>query len=342
MAGRRAGGHRRFVHLVFLRPERRRPMRRFTAMLSAPLSHMPAITRAAPVRPPEVVPPPPPEPLYVFLKPEIDQGLVTVLGDHAMPIVRIRNKGMFPSGSATINQRLLSICCERIGNALKEEKGPVQVIGYTDNQPIHTVRFPSNYPVVDRSRRGRARPDRESSGRSRPGHRDRQGRRRSDRLRTPTRKAATRTGASKSCCGGKAKMRAVLQFLRVPLVPDLHRRRPARPADLVLRTVPVVPRILDRPRAIIIAVLVRDLGGRELLARPPPQEERRRVGGGRDRDRRRSVARRVRRGSRGDARQADQRADAAEEGLRNRAATCTNSRGTRSSARPAPARPPLC
>jgi type VI secretion system protein ImpK len=118
----------------------------FSAMLAAPLTSMPAITRTAPVRPPEVVQPPPPEPLYVFLKPEIDEGLVTVIGDHAMPIVRIRNKGMFPSGSATINQGYYRLL-ERIGNALKEEKGPVQVIGYTDNQPIRTVRFPSNYQL---------------------------------------------------------------------------------------------------------------------------------------------------------------------------------------------------
>lgn len=118
----------------------------FSAMLAAPLSHMPAITRVAPVRPPEIVQPPPPEPLYVFLKPEIDEGLVTVIGDHSMPIVRIRNKGMFPSGSATINQGYYRLL-ERIGTALREERGPVQVIGYTDNQPIHTVRFPSNYQL---------------------------------------------------------------------------------------------------------------------------------------------------------------------------------------------------
>jgi type VI secretion system protein ImpK len=118
----------------------------FSTMLAAPLSSMPAITRTAPVRPPEVVQPPPPEPLYVFLKPEIDEGLVTVIGDHAMPIVRIRNKGMFPSGSATINSGYYRLL-DRIGNALKAEKGPVQVIGYTDNQPIHTVRFPSNYQL---------------------------------------------------------------------------------------------------------------------------------------------------------------------------------------------------
>jgi type VI secretion system protein ImpK len=87
-----------------------------------------------------------PDRLYVFLKPEIDQGLVTVLGNHAMPIVRIRNAGMFASGSATVAPSYYRLL-ERIGEALKAERGPVTVNGYTDNQPIHTVRFPSNFQL---------------------------------------------------------------------------------------------------------------------------------------------------------------------------------------------------
>ena len=145
MAAAAAGHHRRPVRLVFLQPQRivgRNVLRH----ARGPANPMPAITRVAPVRPPEAAVPPPPEPLYVFLKPEIDQGLVTVLGDHSMPIVRIRNQGMFPSGSATVNQGYYRLL-ERIGAALRQEKGPVQVIGYTDNQPIHTVRFPSNFQL---------------------------------------------------------------------------------------------------------------------------------------------------------------------------------------------------
>ena len=115
----------------------------FSKQLAAPLSHMPQIVRLAPVRPPPVVAPPP-EPLYVFLKPEIEQGLVTVLGDRSTPIVRIRNRGLFASGSATVAPNYIRLL-ERIGEALKAEKGPVQVTGYTDNQPIHTVQFPSNF-----------------------------------------------------------------------------------------------------------------------------------------------------------------------------------------------------
>jgi type VI secretion system protein ImpK len=118
----------------------------FGRQLAAPLTHMPQIVRAPAVRPPPpiVVAPPAVEPLYVFLKPEIDAGLVTVLGDHSTPIVRIRNRGMFPSGSATVAPTYFRLL-ERIGEALKVEKGPVQVTGYTDNQPIHTVQFPSNF-----------------------------------------------------------------------------------------------------------------------------------------------------------------------------------------------------
>lgn len=120
----------------------------FDRMLGAPLSHMPAIARTRPVLPPTMPAAMPGEPdrLTAFLKPEIDRGLVSVLGDRATPIVRIRNRGMFASGSAAVSapsQPLL----ERIGQALNAENGPVEVNGYTDNQPIHTVRFPSNFQL---------------------------------------------------------------------------------------------------------------------------------------------------------------------------------------------------
>jgi type VI secretion system protein ImpK len=121
----------------------------FAQLLGAPVAKMPAITRATPVKPPPPPPPaaaPAPDSLYTFLKPEIDQGLVTVVGDHAMPIVRIHNTGMFASGSATVAPGYYHLL-ERIGQALKVEKGPVTVDGYTDNQPIHTVRFPSNFQL---------------------------------------------------------------------------------------------------------------------------------------------------------------------------------------------------
>jgi len=118
----------------------------FARMLNAPPAHMPRIARVAPVEPP-----PPPvlpaiDPLCAFLQPEVDRGLVAVLCTSPTPIVRIRNRGMFAPGSATVEPRFIPLL-ERIGRALKAERGRVQVIGYTDNQPIHNVQFPSNFQL---------------------------------------------------------------------------------------------------------------------------------------------------------------------------------------------------
>jgi type VI secretion system protein ImpK len=118
-------------------------------MRDVPPTQMPTITRTPIVEPqPAPTPLPPPEPtaldkLRAFLKPEIEQGLVEVIGTAAQPLVRITGRGMFASGSATV-QPTFKPLLDRIGLALKEEAGPVKVIGYTDDQPIRTIAFPSN------------------------------------------------------------------------------------------------------------------------------------------------------------------------------------------------------
>jgi type VI secretion system protein ImpK len=121
----------------------------YARMRDVPPTSMPTITRTPIVDPkPVPTPLPPPEPtaldkLRTFLKPEIDQGLVEVLGTAAQPLVRITGRGMFASGSAALQPSFKPLL-DRIGLALKEERGPVKVIGYTDDQPIHTIAFPSN------------------------------------------------------------------------------------------------------------------------------------------------------------------------------------------------------
>jgi type VI secretion system protein ImpK len=122
----------------------------FARMMAAPPAQMPLIVRAAPVQPP-APPPPPPQPgaldkLRGFLRPEIEQGLVAVIGTDPVPVVRIRNRGLFASGSAEVTAKFNGLL-ERIGQALAEERGAVQVIGYTDNQPIRSVQFPSNFQL---------------------------------------------------------------------------------------------------------------------------------------------------------------------------------------------------
>lgn len=102
---------------------------------------------------PTPVPPPPPAPLPVaahsvhkFLEPEIKEGLVQVFEDAQAATVRLTNRNMFASGEATLNPSYLPLIA-RIGQALETENGEVIVDGYTDNQPIRTVRFPSNFQL---------------------------------------------------------------------------------------------------------------------------------------------------------------------------------------------------
>jgi type VI secretion system protein ImpK len=51
---------------------------------------------------------------------------------------------MFASGEATLNT-VYGPLLDRIGGALQDEPGRVLVVGHTDNQPIRTARFPSNW-----------------------------------------------------------------------------------------------------------------------------------------------------------------------------------------------------
>jgi type VI secretion system protein ImpK len=122
-------------------------------MAALPPGSLPSINRTVPPQPPAPPPPPPPNQaprpdavvtLRRFLEPEIRQGLVTIDGDAQRLLVRIRNSGMFRSGAATVEPAFQDIL-RRIGEGLRDEPGQVQVQGHSDNQPIRTLRFPSNF-----------------------------------------------------------------------------------------------------------------------------------------------------------------------------------------------------
>jgi type VI secretion system protein ImpK len=72
--------------------------------------------------------------------------VVSVVGTAATPVVRVGNRNGFPAGRAVLPPALTAVL-ERIGTALKPEPGTVQVVDYTDNEPIHTVQFPSNFQL---------------------------------------------------------------------------------------------------------------------------------------------------------------------------------------------------
>lgn len=139
-------------------------------MLAAPPAAMPRLVRAPLVQPP---PPPPPAPepsladrLRAALQADVDGNrIAAILDTPSAAIVRVGTKGLFPQGSATLQPGAAPLL-ERIARALKEETaatgdkdgsapaaaspavpGPIRVLGYTDNQPTRTVRFPSNFQL---------------------------------------------------------------------------------------------------------------------------------------------------------------------------------------------------
>ena len=77
---------------------------------------------------------------------EVEQGLLEVRDEADRSIVVLRGDGLFESGSATVRPQYLPVLV-RIGDALRSTQGQVLVSGYTDNTPIHTLRFPSNWQL---------------------------------------------------------------------------------------------------------------------------------------------------------------------------------------------------
>ena len=59
-------------------------------------------------------------------------------------IVVIKGDGFFEPGSAVIADRTLPLLA-RIAEGLKATPGTVLITGHTDNQPIRTLRYPSNW-----------------------------------------------------------------------------------------------------------------------------------------------------------------------------------------------------
>ncbi len=59
-------------------------------------------------------------------------------------IVVIKGDGFFEPGSSVIADRTLPLLA-RIAEGLKATPGTVLITGHTDNQPIRTLRYPSNW-----------------------------------------------------------------------------------------------------------------------------------------------------------------------------------------------------
>lgn len=78
------------------------------------------------------------------LKDDIDAGLLEMEIINDEVLIRIREKGSFPSGKADIQESFYPIM-DKIGKQLKNVNGRIIVAGHTDNRPISTDQFPSNW-----------------------------------------------------------------------------------------------------------------------------------------------------------------------------------------------------
>ncbi len=80
------------------------------------------------------------------LSEEIKKGLLELEVKEQKIILRIREKGSFPSGSAVIIKPFKYIA-DKIAEVFKDFEGDIIVSGHTDNIPIHTSRFRSNWEL---------------------------------------------------------------------------------------------------------------------------------------------------------------------------------------------------
>ncbi|MGV6851860.1 MAG: flagellar motor protein MotB [bacterium] len=80
------------------------------------------------------------------LKQEIDKGLVELENKDNKVIIRIMEKGSFKSGRANIQAAFVPTL-DKISRILGKTPGDIIVAGHTDNVPISTRQFPSNWEL---------------------------------------------------------------------------------------------------------------------------------------------------------------------------------------------------
>jgi len=112
---------------------------RIAALVPAAVRPLPAAQPLVPAAPSPLV-----DRLRLTLAEEISRRLVDVQATGGMARIIIFNRGLFPSGGAEVGPQAEPLI-RKIALFLAERGGPVQVTGYTDNVPIRTLRFPSNW-----------------------------------------------------------------------------------------------------------------------------------------------------------------------------------------------------
>ncbi len=84
--------------------------------------------------------------LLKTLEPEIEQGLVAIKTQGNRILLRINENGSFPSGSSIVKGSFLPVL-NKLRKSLNDIDGKIIVAGHTDNIPIKTARFRSNWEL---------------------------------------------------------------------------------------------------------------------------------------------------------------------------------------------------
>ncbi len=77
---------------------------------------------------------------------ELNSGLLELQAKNGIVLIRIREKGSFTSGSAKLRSSFKPVI-GKIRNLLLQTKGEIRVAGHTDDKPINTPFFPSNWEL---------------------------------------------------------------------------------------------------------------------------------------------------------------------------------------------------
>jgi type VI secretion system protein ImpK len=104
------------------------------------------------IAPPPPPPPSPPTAQLPRIKRELADECITVTQSGTVIIIRLCDLALFESGKADVREGFKPAAA-RIAKLLEGEKGFIKVIGHTDNRPIKSVRFPSNWVLsVERAK----------------------------------------------------------------------------------------------------------------------------------------------------------------------------------------------
>jgi type VI secretion system protein ImpK len=98
-----------------------------------------AISNPAPAAPPTLS-------LKSFLRKEIAEGLVVVRDEAQQSVVILKGDGLFDSAATTVRGNYIPVI-DRIAAAMNGVSGKILVTGYSDNLPIRSARFASNWEL---------------------------------------------------------------------------------------------------------------------------------------------------------------------------------------------------